>query len=160
MKNIIAIIFCFLFFACVGTDKPEKPTNLIAKDKMQDILYDLYIINGAKGVNGRLLEDNGFIPETYVLEKYSIDSLQFATSNNYYAFDTEGYKNIIDNVKEKLEIKKEELEELEKEEGIVAKRRRDSIKEVNKKNRDSLRKILGKQKDSVITEIKNISVSN
>ncbi|MFP4844873.1 DUF4296 domain-containing protein [Winogradskyella sp. PE311] len=159
MRKISVFIILSLFLACVGNDKPSKPANLIPKSDMENILHDLYIINGAKGVNRKLLEKNGFQPETYVLNKYNIDSLQFANSNKYYAFDTEVYKSIIDNVKSRLEREKEDYENQEREEVMEAKRRRDSVKKVNEVLKDSLAKILGKKKDSIPKLIQDISIN-
>ena len=86
LKKISVIL---LFLSCLAcSDKPKKPDNLISETKMEAVLYDLYMINSAKGVNRKLLEKNGFVPETYILTKHNVDSLQFAESNNYYAFET------------------------------------------------------------------------
>jgi len=126
LKKISIILFFLGCLAC--DDKPQKPDNLISEEKMEAILYDLYVINAAKGVNRKLLEKNGFVPETYILTKHNIDSLQFATSNNYYAFETETYSEIVENVKARLEREKEELEDLQAAEGLAAKKRRDSVK--------------------------------
>lgn len=153
MKKFGILIILSLFVACLGNDKPEKPANLISKNKMEDILHDLFIINGAKGANKKLLEDLGFQPETYVLNKYNIDSAQFANSNTYYAFDNEVYKSIIENVKARLEIEKEAYQEEQRKEGLETKRRRDSINKVKKRINDSLSKALEKQKDTALGKI-------
>ena len=141
MKHIYSILLglLLLFFACDNKAKPKKPDNLIPKDKMEKIIYDLYIVTSAKGTNKKVLEQNNIVPETYILTKYNIDSLQFAESNNYYAFDSEGYKAIIDNVKARLQEEKKYFEELQKKEGQAAKRRRDSLKKTNKsRTKDSV----------------------
>lgn len=156
MKKIGILIILTLFLACLGDDKPKKPDNLIPKDKMANVLHDLFLINGAKGANRKLLETIGFKPETYVLNKYGIDSIQFADSNSYYAFDTEVYKSIIDNVKAKLEKEKEAYEAEERKEGMATKRRRDSIKKVNERKKDSLSNLLGKPIDSIPSKIKGV----
>jgi len=141
-KNIsVIVVLCLLVMACNGYDKPKKPDNLIPKDKMSEVLYDLYIINAAKGVNRKLLEANGFIPETYVLTKYNIDSLQFAESNGYYSFDTDVYKVIIDDVKTRLEKEKEEFDVLKKAEDEIAKIERDSLNKIKIQKKDSIKKL-------------------
>jgi len=141
-KNIsVILVLCLLVMACNGYDRPKKPDNLISKDKMSEVLYDLYIINAAKGVNRKLLEANGFIPETYVLTKYNIDSLQFAESNGYYSFDTDVYKVIIDDVKTRLEKEKEEFDVLKKAEDEIAKIERDSLNKIKIQKKDSIKKL-------------------
>jgi hypothetical protein len=152
-KVSVIIVLCFFVLACNENDKPKQPDNLISKEKMSEILYDLYVINAAKGVNRKLLEKNGFMPETYVLTKYDIDSTQFANSNAYYAFDTDTYKSIIDQVKIRLEKEKVEFEELQKVEGMAAKARRDSINKKKQRKKDSLNKIKQRIKDSIFKDL-------
>lgn len=138
LKNIhIILVLCLCVAACSGNYKPKKPDNLISKDKMSEVLYDLYVINAAKSINRKLLEANGFIPETYVLTKYNIDSLQFVESNRYYAFDTETYQDILEQVKSRLENEKVKYEAVENAEDKVTKIRRDSINIIKTKKRDS-----------------------
>jgi len=155
MKRIYSILlgFLLLFFACEENNKPKKPDNLIPKNKMEKILYDLYIVSSAKGVNKKILEENNVIPETYILTKYDIDSLQFAVSNDYYAFDSEEYKAIIDNVKARLEEEKKLFEELQKKEGKAAKRRRDSINKAKQRKRDSINRTT---RDSTVIKGKKV----
>lgn len=123
LKQIsLLVILGGVMWACDGVKPPEKPENLISKDKMADLLYELHIINAAKGVNRKILEDHHFDPEAYILEKYEIDSLQFAKSNMYYAYDAEAYKAIVEDAKTRLEAEKERLEKLiEKEEDSIKK---------------------------------------
>ncbi|GAB4158767.1 MAG: hypothetical protein Tsb0033_12340 [Winogradskyella sp.] len=131
--------------SCNNKKKPPKPDNLIAKEKMEHILYDLYVINAAKGVNRKLLEDKGIVPESYILKKHQIDSLQFANSNAYYAFDPDVYKGMVEKIKTRLENEKKTFEDLEKKEGVEAKRRRDSIRKRNEQRRDSIKAALKKE---------------
>ena len=141
-KNISVIVTCLLVLGCNETDKLKQPDDLISKEKMANILHDLYVINAAKGVNRKLLEASGFNPDTYVLRKYNIDSTRFADSNTYYAFDTDTYKAIVDQVKERLEKEKEQFEELQKIEGQLSKRRRDSIRKTKQQRKDSIKVVL------------------
>lgn len=143
LKNIVVIIvLCLLAIGCNSSGTIKKPDNLIPKEKMSNILYDLYIINAAKGVNRKLLENHGFVPETYVLTKYNIDSTQFADSNTYYAFNTDVYKVIVDEVKTRLEKEKEGYDQLRKKEGQSAKIKRDSLKKQGGKKKDSIKRVI------------------
>ena len=96
----ILIIFCSCGFV---SDEDLVPDNLIAEEKMVDILYDMSLISVSKGINKRILENNGMKPTKYILEKYKIDSLQFVESNRYYSSDLEKYLNIYEIVLNKLE---------------------------------------------------------
>jgi hypothetical protein len=97
-----------LVFSCNNTlnQNNKPPENLISKEKMVDIIYDMTLINVAKGVNKSILENNGIIPEQYLFNKHSIDSMLFAKSNEYYSYDLKTYQTIYDNVKIKLEKNK------------------------------------------------------
>jgi len=143
LKNIVVIfVLLGLVIACDGSDRIKKPENLISKQKMSNILYDLYVINAAKGVNRKLLESNGFAPETYILTKYDIDSIQFASSNTYYSFNTDIYQEIIEKVKARLEKEKSAYEEIRKKETDSVKANRDSIMEIGKRKKDSIKKAI------------------
>lgn len=131
-----------LILGCDGIQKPEKPKDLISKDKMSDILYDMYIINAAKGVNRKLLENEGVVPETYILTRHNIDSTQFANSNNYYAYNTDVYKSIVEKVKTKLEADKEKYEEIRDRENEETKERRDSIAQAKAKIKNKSLKLV------------------
>lgn len=138
MKRLIYIVICVFFSCNSAIEKPKKPDNLISEEKMVDIMYDVFLLNSAKGVNKRLLEQNGVFPEQYIFEKYKIDSTQFANSNNYYAYDTKTYESILNRIKEKIDLKKKEYEALEKVEEAERIRKADSIREVRTKEKDSL----------------------
>ena len=77
------LIYIFLIFYSCGSITEENviPNNLIPEDKMIDILYDMSLISVSKGINKRILENNGMKPKKYILKKYNIDSLQFVVSN-------------------------------------------------------------------------------
>lgn len=112
MRKLIAIWIGILVIGCNGSDRPSKPDNLIPKEKMSDIIYDVFIMNAAKGINKRILEQNGIFPQAYVYEKYKIDSLQFASSNDYYSYDIKTYEDIIEEVKQKIEVEQTKNEVL------------------------------------------------
>ena len=129
--------------ACYNLDKPKKPDNLISKDKMVDILIDAKIIASANSVNRKIMEDHGVELNTYVYTKHNIDSLQFALSNEYYAFHVKEYEAIYTKVKDSLELLKAKFKEEEEQERIAQqKRRTDSLKLLfTKKDSLSLLKI-------------------
>ena len=95
----------------------EPPENLILKEDMVDVLYDLAIMNAFKNTNNIILKSNNIDPTTYVFQKYDIDSLQFVESDRYYAALPNLYEEIYVAVESKLNIKKEEFEENKKNKG-------------------------------------------
>ena len=97
-----------VLFSCSFTvEKKEVPDNLISEEEMINILYDMSLISVSKGINKRILENNGMKPKKYILKKYDIDSLQFVTSNEYYSKDLERYLSIYEEVLNKLEVNRE-----------------------------------------------------
>lgn len=129
MRKILVISIAILMVACGGKERPPKPDNLISKDQMSNILYDVFLLNSAKGINKKVLENNGIFPQEYVYKKYNIDSLRFAKSNEYYAYDVETYEGIIQNVKQRIEAEKTKYEAISSEEDEV----KDSINEATAK---------------------------
>ena len=129
MKHFFYILIFISFFGCNSINRPKKPKDLISTEKMSAIMYDLYILNAAKGVNKKVLELNGIMPLEYVYKKHGVDSLQFAESNTYYAYDTKIYSEIVHKVKADLEKDKVLYEKLTKEEQQA----KDSIRKVSKK---------------------------
>tara|TARA_B100000427_G_scaffold320641_1_gene320222 strand:- start:1073 stop:1528 length:456 start_codon:yes stop_codon:yes gene_type:complete len=106
MKKIIFI--AIIIFGCNNvSQKNPIPKNLISEEKMIDVIYEMTLISVSKGVNRRVLENNGVVPEKYIFNKYNIDSLQFALSNQFYSNHLETYLRIYNRVKEKLEENKE-----------------------------------------------------
>ena len=103
MKNYIMISLILLLFNCQINDKNTDQYDIISEKKMIDIIYDMALINVSKGINKRILENNGMKPQSYILKKYKIDSLLFVRSNNFYAKDLDKYLNIYDQVLKKLE---------------------------------------------------------
>jgi len=98
---------------------------------MVSILYDMSILTASKGVNKKLLEENGILPEDFVYEKYGIDSLQFALSNEYYAYNLDTYEGIFNDVKQRLAKEKVLLDSINNVEAEERKKLRD-LKKANK----------------------------
>ncbi|WCO01388.1 DUF4296 domain-containing protein [Psychroserpens ponticola] len=142
IKRISLLVFIFgICFACNKIEKPKKPDNLIAKNDMVNILFDVFVFNAAKGTDKRILEQNNVTPDAYIFEKYQIDSLQFVKSNAYYAYDIKAYDEMINKVAKRIKVKKDkfqkEIDLIEKQK----KRRLDSIKKLG----DSLPKLKSKK---------------
>lgn len=142
-------LFLLLLSGCQNVEKTSKPEDLIPEEKMVDVLTEIAVLHGARSYNKNLLEEKGVDPTRYVYEKYSIDSVQFAQSNNYYSENTKQYQDIYTQVKERLEALKMQYDSIRERE----ERRKDSLRELDTLPRDSIRKI---RRDSLIfKEVEN-----
>ena len=138
--------------SCNDIDRPSKPKNLISESKMVDIITDMSLLNAAKGVDKDILEENGIVPLNFIYEKYQIDSLQFAQSNNYYAYNVKKYEAIYAKVKVRLENEKKSITAKQEE----RKKQQDSIRDARKARLDSLKNIKVKSREFKPTKEKNL----
>jgi hypothetical protein len=101
MRKFLAII-CLLYSIVSCNDNViKKPKNIIDKDKMINILYDLSLLESinAQNLNGGISNKS---VNDYIYEKYKIDSVQLIENNKYYASDIEEYKKMFEVIKERL----------------------------------------------------------
>jgi hypothetical protein len=104
-KIIFSAIILIVFSSC---EKPvvSKPVNLIEREKMVNIMYDLTILESMKVEQYTLLDSIKYTPNQYIYKKYKIDSVQFAKSNLYYAADYKDYEKIYNEIKTRLVAEK------------------------------------------------------
>jgi hypothetical protein len=109
MKKAIIIVCCVFGIIGCNNSSVEKPGNLIGKDKMVDILYDISLLEAikAQNINGGL---SSKASNEYIYKKYKIDSIQFVKSNRYYAANIEEYKKMYEQVKARLTKQTQEIE--------------------------------------------------
>jgi hypothetical protein len=133
MKNVFITILTISLFAC-SEKVIEKPENLIPKDQMTEIYYDLAIINAAKKTNPSRLENYQFETMSFIYNKYGIDSIQFVKSDIYYASIPMEYEGMYKMIEARLEDEKSVF---------------DSAK---KKKSDSLRKVANEQRENLLKQ--------
>lgn len=98
---------------------------------MIDVLTELSLLHSARNFNKQKLEATGIDPDTYIYEKFDIDSLQFERSNSWYSEQYAQYEGIYDRVKDRVQAMKNKL---------------DSLREIEVKIEDSIKKV---KKDSL-----------
>lgn len=113
MKYFIVVVFVLILCSC-GEKLIKEPDGLIPKDEMVDILSDLAILNAARNANPKILEEENIEPTRFVFEKYKIDSLQFVTSDTYYASLPKEYEAMYLEVEELLNKIKDSMTEAKK----------------------------------------------
>lgn len=104
MKKIVFYLIVVLsIFASCNKEVVKTPKNLIEKDKMVNIMYDLSLLESIKIQNATSLDSFKINSNQYIYKKYRIDSAQFAQNNIYYAADYKEYKKMYEQVKSRLD---------------------------------------------------------
>ena len=139
MKKI-SYILCFIFLvSCTSNTIFEKPKDLIPRDTMTILIQNMIIATSAKFVNNKNQQKKiNYMP--FIYDTYKIDSLRFKTSNLYYLSKIDLYDEIIDDVKTKIDKKKEFYTKISSERDSL---RKDSLKTIKKKETfrlDSIKK--------------------
>ena len=100
-KNVLIIFLLFTIFSC-NNSSVEKPKNLIEKDKMISILFDISLLESIRSQNiaGGISSKKS---NEYIYKKYKIDSIQLLKSNKYYAADIDEYKKMFEEVKNRVD---------------------------------------------------------
>ncbi|CAL65099.1 DUF4296 domain-containing protein [Christiangramia forsetii] len=149
---IVSFLTLILLGSCQDLKKSEKPKDLIPEAKMIDVLTEISLLHAARNYNKQKLENIGVDPDTYVYEKFDIDSMQFERSSNWYSEQYNQYEGIYDSVKARLQIMKTRLDSVRDIEIEIE----DSIKQVKKdsiKALDSL-KVDDSKKDFKVDSLK------
>lgn len=128
-SSLLYLLVLTLFVSCYDIEKPEKPKDLLSEDKMVDVLVEISIMSSAKGINKRILENNGIKPVEYIYKKHGIDSMQFVNSNTYYSHDIEVYDKIYDKVKDSITKLRDKYKAIQNKE---KKKKEKEKKELNK----------------------------
>ncbi len=130
---LIVVVLC----ACQNVIRPEKPEQLIPKDKMVQILVSAYTGNAARSINNRTLRDSGVQLDSVIYNKFNIDSLSFAQSNTYYASQINEYMEILNEVEKELSEQKATLDSIIQEKAKLQKDSLDRAREVRREVKDS-----------------------
>ena len=91
MKKYLLIIV--LIIGC----SDNVPDNLINKEKMENIIFDIMILNASSGFD--LKVDKNLLSDEFIYKKYNIDSLQFFESELYYSKNPKDHYEIYAKVK-------------------------------------------------------------
>lgn len=132
MKFVITFLFALFLLSCQDLENMDRPKDLIAKQKMVEVLTDLSLLNSAKNYNKKFLEESGLKPDEYLYQKYDIDSVQLAHSTRYYARNYTEFEEIYRQVQENLQKIKDDLEKRQE-------RERESLDSLRRTGKDSLR---------------------
>jgi hypothetical protein len=112
MKVRCLILFCCLWALSCGKKLMEEPDNLIPREKMSEILYDMALLDAIDNSYPQVLEENDLKVMEFLYEKHGIDSLQFVQSDLYYASVPVEYQKIYETVEERLTRKRDSVSEI------------------------------------------------
>lgn len=137
MKKIILLLSILIFIsACSSKNEIPKPAKPIDRAVMENIFYDLVLLQALKNYNPEKLTKNNINSKTYIYQKYKIDSLQFVENNKYFASDIQVYKIMFENVSNRLQKEKAQIDTIiNKESKIKAKKTQDSLKKISKNSK-------------------------
>ncbi|MFT5753616.1 MAG: hypothetical protein ACI9FW_000423 [Flavobacterium sp.] len=117
MKKLLFILISVLLLSC--NDKPvSKPDNLLSKETMEDIIYELAILQAAETYKPQTLSDSNIKIKQYVYKKYNLDSTIYYQNYKYYASDIKVFKKMYRHVNERILIQKNKIDTLLKEKKI------------------------------------------
>ncbi|MBE8727217.1 DUF4296 domain-containing protein [Flavobacterium hungaricum] len=102
MKNFIVLLLVLVLSVSCKKELVKQPAKLIERGKMVDIMYDLSLLDAIRYQKPLSLDSIDSSPTKFILKKYKVDSLQFAQNNIYYAADYETYKDMFDEVSDRL----------------------------------------------------------
>ena len=127
MKKITCLLILTFLLSCAEKG-PEKPTDLISKDKMVDLLFDMHLANKTRNIKN-LKDEKNINYLSIISEKHHIDSTRFKESHAYYMYQIATYQEIY----KKIETRLDSL--LKKQEKIV--KIADSLKKLETKKLDT-----------------------
>ena len=111
IRRVALYSLCLLGLSC-GNRLLKEPGNLIPKDKMVDILYDIALLDAIDNSHPQVLQRNGIKVMDFVYRKYGIDSTLFVESDRYYASVPALYEEIYTTVEERLNSKRDSVSTL------------------------------------------------
>ena len=109
MKKLVFLFILIIFLSC--NNKPvSKPDNLLSKEVMEDIIFDLAILQAAETYMPQKLSDKKIVSEEYIYKKYEIDSATYFQNYKYYASDIKNFKKIYKKVNDRINENKIRLD--------------------------------------------------
>lgn len=106
MKKFLVLVMSLVLSSCSKNPVP-KPDPLLDDEVMTNILFDIAILQTAEGSMPYRLAENNIKVNTFIYDKYKIDSLTYYQNQKYYAADSKKYKQMFQEVLDRLDRIKE-----------------------------------------------------
>jgi hypothetical protein len=102
MKKVIYLSLFLAIFAC-GKNPVPQPKVLLNEETMENILFDVAVLQAAKANSPDVLQSNNIDSKDFIYKKYKIDSATYHQNNRYYAGDVRKHKHMHKRVLARLE---------------------------------------------------------
>ena len=110
-----AILLALLMLSSCTQVEEVPPENLIGEEKMADLIFELAVLDAAKGFVPKDQKGRIVLDADSFYQFHEIDSAQFTSSNAHYAKQPKAYLRIVSMAKTKLEEFEKNMEEGENE---------------------------------------------
>ena len=110
-----AILLTLLILSSCAQVEEVPPENLIGEEKMADLIFELAVLDAAKGFVPKDQKGRIVLDADSFYQFHEIDSAQFTSSNAYYAKQPKAYLRIVSMAKSKLEEFEKNMEDGENE---------------------------------------------
>ena len=102
MKKVVYLCMAIAIFAC-SENPVRKPKVLLNEETMENILFDVAVLQAAKANSPDVLQSNNIDSKDFIYKKYKIDSATYHQNNRYYAGDVRQHKHMHKRVLARLE---------------------------------------------------------
>ena len=110
-----AILLALLILSSCTQVEEVPPENLIGEEKMADLIFELAVLDAAKGFVSKDQKGRIVLDADSFYQFHEIDSAQFTSSNAYYAKQPKAYLRIVSMAKAKLKEFEKNMEEVDNE---------------------------------------------
>ncbi|MEO0505667.1 MAG: DUF4296 domain-containing protein [Bacteroidota bacterium] len=114
MKQLGITVLLFLIVVGCAEKVVEPPADVIPREKMITILYDLALLNATNSSFRNVMQKQNKQMMELLYERHNIDSLQLAQSDLYYASKPLEYEYIYEQIESRLKKKQKSLEDAKK----------------------------------------------
>ena len=108
-KNIF--LLSLVVSSCTATGDNKPPNDLIPPDQMSEVMTDIILMKNIKRNDYAIKEKKNLLVDQYLFDKYGIDSLQLASSQEFYAKNPKKYIPIFKKAQIKIGIIKDSVEQ-------------------------------------------------
>lgn len=105
------VVIALLFGGCKKNIVP-KPDHFLDAKQMEQLLYDLALLESIKNYDAQYLDSLQGTPQEYIYNKYGTDSIAIAQNMIYYASFPKLYDEIVHNVDVRLKNERDSLQAL------------------------------------------------